>query len=98
MYACGGFDPAARARQGAAIRASGDRRTALGALRIPTLVLHGQGDRLIRPQGGRALAAAVPGATFVLLPGMGHDLPQALWPSIIGHITAIANQTEPSTN
>jgi pimeloyl-ACP methyl ester carboxylesterase len=95
MYARGGFDPAARARQGAAILAGRDRRTALADLRIPSLVLHGQADRLIRSEGGRALAAAMPGATFVFLPGMGHDLPQALWPTIIGHIRAIANQTEP---
>jgi pimeloyl-ACP methyl ester carboxylesterase len=59
MYARGGFDRAARARQGAAIQASGDRRPALRTLHNPALVLHGQADRLIRPEGGRATAAAI---------------------------------------
>ena len=78
MYVRRGFDPAARARQGAAILASGDRRPGLAALNIPTLVLHGQADPLIRPDAGRATASAIPNATLVVVPGMGHDLPQAL--------------------
>jgi pimeloyl-ACP methyl ester carboxylesterase len=98
MYARGGFDTAARARQAAAILASGDRRPALAALNIPTLVLHGQADKMIRPQGGRATAAAIPGATLVLLPGMGHDLPQALWPTIIHHIRTVTDRSETATN
>ena len=86
MYVRRGFDPAARARQGAAILASGDLRPGLAALNIPTLVLHGQADPLIRPDAGRATASAIPNATLVVVPGMGHDLPQALWPNIIDHI------------
>ena len=97
MYRRGGFDPAARARQGAAILASGDRRPGLAALNIPTLVLHGQADPLIRPEAGRATAAAIPNVTLVILPGMGHDLPQALWPTIIHHIRTIADRSERST-
>ena len=75
-----------RARQGAAIQASGDRRPALRTLHNPALVLHGQADRLIRPEGGRATAATIPNAKLVLFPGMGPDLPKALWPNIIDHI------------
>jgi pimeloyl-ACP methyl ester carboxylesterase len=96
IYARGGFDRAARARQGAAILASGDRRPALAALQIRALVLHGQADPLIQPQGGRATAAAIPNAKFVLLPGMGHDLPKALWPSIIEHIRAVTDAAQAS--
>jgi pimeloyl-ACP methyl ester carboxylesterase len=95
MYARSGFDPAARTRQGAAILASGDRRTALAALRIPTLVLHGKADALIRPAGGYPTAAAIPNATLVLVPGMGHDLPQALWSTIIGHINTLTHNSQP---
>ena len=61
------------------------------ALNIPTLVLHGRADPLIRPEAGRATAAAIPNATLFILPGMGHDLPQALWATIIHHIRTIAN-------
>jgi pimeloyl-ACP methyl ester carboxylesterase len=97
MYARGGFDRAARARQGAAILASGDRRPALATLSVPTLVLHGDLDPLIRPEAARATAAAIPRAVLILLPGMGHDLPQALWPNIIQHIRSIASRSESAT-
>jgi pimeloyl-ACP methyl ester carboxylesterase len=68
------------ARQRAAVIASGDRRRALAALRMPVLVIHGEQDPIIRLKGGRSTAQAVPGARLVTYPGMGHDLPRALWP------------------
>jgi pimeloyl-ACP methyl ester carboxylesterase len=85
-----GSDPTAVARQLAAISASGDRRPGLATVRVPTLVLHGEADIMVRPSGGRATAAAVPGARLVTYPGMGHDLPRALWPEFIDQISALA--------
>jgi pimeloyl-ACP methyl ester carboxylesterase len=82
-------------RQRAAVIASGDRRKALAGVRVPALVLHGEEDPVIRPNGGRATAAAIPGAKLVTYPGMGHDLPRALWPSIIDEISALAGQVNP---
>ena len=76
-------------RQRAAIIASGDRRKALAGLNIPTLVIHGDQDPVIRPKGGRATADAIPGARLVTYPGMGHDLPKPLWPSILDEICAL---------
>ena len=81
-------------RQRAAIIASGDRRNALAGLRIPTLVIHGQQDPVIRPKGGRATAAAIPGAKLVTYPGMGHDLPRALWPAILAEIHALTIRSD----
>jgi len=81
-------------RQRAAIIASGDRRPALAGLRIPALVIHGDQDPVIRPKGGRATVDAIPGARLVTYPGMGHDLPRALWPSIVDQICALAAQAE----
>jgi pimeloyl-ACP methyl ester carboxylesterase len=83
-------DQAGVERQSAAFQSSGDRRAELATVRVPTLVIHGAADRMIRPAGGRATAAAVPGARLVVYPGMGHDLPRALWPSIIEEIVAIS--------
>jgi pimeloyl-ACP methyl ester carboxylesterase len=80
-------------RQGAAILAAGDRRHDLARLGVPTLVLHGEGDPLIGIEGGRALAAAIPGAKLVTVPGMGHDLPRPLWPTIINEVRALADRT-----
>ncbi|GAA3666601.1 alpha/beta hydrolase [Nonomuraea antimicrobica] len=85
------FDPAGTARQLAAIMASGDRTELLAGVRVPTLVLHGEADPLVPPAGGRATAAAIPGARLVTYPGMGHDLPPALWPAIVAEITKLTS-------
>jgi pimeloyl-ACP methyl ester carboxylesterase len=88
-------DPGSEAadfRQRAAVSASGSRRKALAAVRIPTLVLHGDQDPIINVKAGRATAAAIPGARLVIYPQMGHDLPRELWPSILDEIAALAAQ------
>jgi pimeloyl-ACP methyl ester carboxylesterase len=85
-----GFHPSGTRRQFAAILASPDRTAALRHVRVPTVVIHGTADPLITPSGGRATAAAVPGAHLLEIPGMGHDLPVEVWPDIIDAITANA--------
>jgi len=85
-----GHDPAGGRRQLAAIVAAGDRRPWLARVQVPTLVLHGTADPLVRPVGGFATAATVPGARLVMYQGMGHDMPHHLWPQIVGEIAAIA--------
>jgi pimeloyl-ACP methyl ester carboxylesterase len=61
-------------RQIGAIQASGDRTAELRSITAPTLVVHGSTDRMVHPTGGRATAAAVPGARFVEIDSMGHHL------------------------
>ena len=80
------------ARQRAAVIASGDRRRALAGLRMPVLIIHGEHDPVIRPKGGRATAQAIPGARLVTYPGMGHDLPRALWPTILEELSVLVAQ------
>ncbi len=87
-----GHDRNAVPRQLAAIRASGDRRPRLSGIRVPALVIHGDADPLVRPDGGRATAAAIPGARLVMYPGMGHDLPRELWPAMQDEIAKLAAQ------
>jgi pimeloyl-ACP methyl ester carboxylesterase len=94
MFERGGLDPAGAQRENAVILAGGDRRPALAGVRVPTLVLHGEADPLIRPVGGEATAAAIPGAKLVTFPGMGHDLPRELWPAIIEEIRALADRAD----
>ena len=81
-----GVDPAGLNRQLGAIIASGHRGQDLKRIRVPTLVIHGKSDRLIRPSGGRATARAIPGARLDLIDGMGHDLPRGVWPRIVDGI------------
>ncbi len=69
------YDPAGVARQLVAIFASGSRADGLAALEVPTVVLHGDADLLVDISGGRRTAELVPGAEFVLLEGMAHDMP-----------------------
>jgi pimeloyl-ACP methyl ester carboxylesterase len=89
-----GNNPAGVARQYAAIVVSPDRSPGLRTLTVPTLVLHGADDPLIRVDGGRATAGAVPGARLVVFPGMGHDLPQQLWPQLVGEIVTHAKSVQ----
>lgn len=70
--------PAGLPRQMAAIIDDGDRRARLADVNVPTLVLHGEADPLVRPEGGRDTAAAIPGARLKTIPGWGHDLPAEL--------------------
>jgi pimeloyl-ACP methyl ester carboxylesterase len=64
----------------------------LAELTVPTLVLHGEQDPVLRPSAARAIAAAIPDGRLVLLPGVGHDLPRALWPRVAGEVRALADQ------
>ena len=85
------FHPTGAMRQMAAIVADGDRRTRLKGVTASTLVIHGADDPLVPVEGGRDTAAAIPGATILEVPGMGHDLPLALVDTIAdaiaGHAT-----------
>ena len=56
------------------------------------MVIHGTRDPLIRPGGGRATAAAIPGARLRMIDGMGHDLPPALWPTFTAEIASNAER------
>ncbi|MFP5388806.1 MAG: alpha/beta fold hydrolase [Thermoleophilia bacterium] len=75
-----GHNPRGVLRQLHAIIASGDRTAALRKLDLPVTVIHGTRDALIRQSGGHATARAIPGARLHLIEGMGHDLPNKLWP------------------
>ncbi len=73
------YCPEGTARQLGAILASPDRTEGLRSVRMPFLVIHGEDDPLVTVSGGRATAAAVAGSRLMTIPGMGHDLPEALW-------------------
>ena len=62
------------ARQLAAILTDGDRRAGLAKIEAPTLVIHGGGDPLVPAQSGRDTAATVPGAKYLEIGELGHDL------------------------
>jgi pimeloyl-ACP methyl ester carboxylesterase len=81
------YHPAGTLRQFAAIITAADRTPSLRNLKVPTVVIHGEADRMVDVSGARATADAIPGAELVLIPGMGHDLPEGAWDRIIDAIT-----------
>jgi pimeloyl-ACP methyl ester carboxylesterase len=89
-----GYDEAAIARQAVASVASGDRTARLPTLEVPTLVVHGLADTMCDPSGGRATAAAIPGAELELIEGMGHNLPAGAWERIADRIAATVQRGE----
>jgi pimeloyl-ACP methyl ester carboxylesterase len=44
----------------------------LGSISVPTLILHGENDRLIPPENGRRLAELIPNAQFRMLENASH--------------------------
>ncbi|NSC25316.1 alpha/beta hydrolase [Streptomyces albus subsp. chlorinus] len=68
----------------------------ISAIDRPTLVLHGEDDPLIKPLAGRVVAARIPGARLVPLPGVGHELPPAAWETITTEIRRLADCPRPA--
>jgi pimeloyl-ACP methyl ester carboxylesterase len=56
-------------------REDADYRDLLAGIRCPTLVVTGEHDWICGPAWNQALADAIPGSRYVLIPGVGH-LPQ----------------------
>jgi pimeloyl-ACP methyl ester carboxylesterase len=89
-----GLNPAGAGRQLRAILASGSRKERLRSVKASTLVIHGTVDPLVRPEAGRETAASIPGATLLMIEGMGHAIPIRMWPQIVG---AIADHAHTAT-
>jgi pimeloyl-ACP methyl ester carboxylesterase len=90
------YNPAGFMRQLAAIMAATGRIERLRSLRVPTLIIHGDHDILVPVENGRNVAAAIPGARLVEIPGMGHDVPRRIWGQVADAIAALARQAAPS--
>ncbi len=88
------YHPAGVLRQMAAVIASPDRTEDLRKVTVPTVVVHGADDPLVKVSGGEATAAAVPDASLLVIPGMGHDLPTPLWSKIVDAIVANAHRAD----
>ena len=81
-----GRSAAGLARQLAAILSNGSRREALKSLRVSTIVIHGNADPLVPVEAGIDTFESIPGAKKLIIEGMGHSLPPAVWPQVIDAI------------
>jgi pimeloyl-ACP methyl ester carboxylesterase len=88
------FHPVGFLRQYAGVVASPDRRTKLATVTAPTVVVHGEADPLVPVEGGRDTAASIPGAELRIIPGMGHDLPPALYDTLVDAIVGAAERAK----
>jgi pimeloyl-ACP methyl ester carboxylesterase len=79
-------------RQMLAVLTQTNRASRLRGITVPTLVIHGVADKMVHASGGRATAAAVPGAELLLIDGMGHDLPPALFSTFVDAIDRTAKR------
>jgi pimeloyl-ACP methyl ester carboxylesterase len=85
--------PGGMMRQIAAIAATGSLRPVLSRVAVPTLVVHGGDDALIPPGCGRDTADHIEGAEFLLVEGMGHDVPAELFDDLVQRITTNARRS-----
>jgi pimeloyl-ACP methyl ester carboxylesterase len=79
--------PPGMLRQFDAVLGTGSLQAYSKAVTAPTVVVHGSVDPMLRPRNGRAVAAAIPGARFVVVDGIGHDLPEPVWRPIVETLT-----------
>lgn len=83
-------------RQMLAIGLAKSRVAELRKLTVPTLVIHGDKDRLVPVAAGVDTAEAVPGAKLEIIEGMGHDLPPLLIDRITGLLIDHARENDTS--
>ena len=88
------YYPEGTSRQFVAIRTAVPRNEDLAKIKVPLLALHGRQDTLITVSGGERTAEVTPDARLVVLDGMGHDLPQPLWPAILDAIQSNTERAE----
>lgn len=80
------YDPGASARQSAAIVPYADRRPYLRRITAPTVIVQGSEDPMFPQAHGADMAANVPNARLVVIPGLGHELPDGAVPAVVDAI------------
>ena len=79
--------PQGMLRQFDAILGTGSLLRFTRRIKAPTVVIHGSEDPMVRPRNGRNVARVIKGARFVVVDGMGHDLPEPVWRPIVDALT-----------
>ena len=55
-------------------------------------MIHGTADPLVDPKAGQDTAVSITGAKLMMVQGMGHAIPMAMWPEIIDAIDKHAHR------
>ncbi len=76
------WDAAGTQRQVEVLLSAPDRRDIVRTIGVPTVIIAGDADALIRPSASAELHELIDGSTLRVFEGMGHELPQPLWGEI----------------
>jgi pimeloyl-ACP methyl ester carboxylesterase len=79
--------PQGMLRQFDAILGTGTLLRFTRRISAPTVVIHGSQDPMVRPRNGRNVARVIDGARYVVVDGMGHDLPEPVWRPVVEALT-----------
>ena len=71
---------------GAAIGASPDRTNRLHEIKVPSLIIHGTEDAILPLDHGIAVADGITDSKRMIMEGVGHEIPEELFPEIINKI------------
>jgi len=86
---------AAETGHGVAAFSSRSRMDRLAEIVAPTLVVHGSADVVLPIEHGRELAQGIPGAVYIEVDGLGHEVPDGLiddmWPVLEHHLREASN-------
>jgi len=75
------YKPAGVLRQTHCVVATGSIEDYTRAIKVPTCVIHGLDDPLLKKACSERIAKLVPNSRLHLIKGLGHDLPEALAPT-----------------
>lgn len=81
------FHPLGTVQQLNAILSSGSISRFSKQVKAPTIVLHGSADGLLPASQGRVVAKTIPNASFYLIEGMAHDIPEYYQPYMVDLIS-----------
>ncbi len=80
------YDPGGVQRQTEALQNSEDRTLLLPRITARTTIIHGSDDKLIDPAASTVMHTLIDNSTLTIYPGVGHELPEALWDEFVDKI------------
>lgn len=92
-------DRAGQARQGRAFELSLEDSAYqkhcqnLRELNLPVAVIQAGADELFDTDHGEELVSLIPGASYKVIDGLGHELPSGVWPVLVDTVVALAAET-----
>lgn len=90
------YHPAGYLRHFMAVLSTGSLKTLDRQIKAPTVVIHGDRDRLLPLAHGAAVARAIRQARLVVIPDMGHDLLPAFMPQVADALLQTLRQASAS--